>query len=1145
MTLHELLAQQAMLPSGTQFVGLEGSAPAYVLCRLAIASEHLWCCIVPTPQAAEAFTADCRFFLPEEWRERVAVFPASDARPYQSMAISPDVQAARLATLLQLCQGASRIVIAPITALLTPTLLPAALRNHTHEYTTGALQDRDRVVARCGEAGYTTAPLVEDIGTMAVRGAIVDCWPPNAARPIRIEWEGDCIASIRAFDPATQRSQARQDAVTIGPAAELLFTEATRERALAAWRRRADEAGLSAGARRAVTEAIQHGRRPPWVDTLVPLFYEQAATVRDFLPANTTIVWHDLVAIGEEASAHADRIRAAHAKADPALQTIAPAELIACLDTFSRPAKAHRTIVIGPAPTMPTTPPIAFATESTTALRHRLPTAATDQDPLTPLAEYLRQAAQERYRIDIACHTSLAADRTTDLLRWHGLTPVTLHIMVGTLSAGFRWPEERLCILTEEELFGRKIAARPSKRPVSAAAAFLSFQDLEPGDLLVHEHHGIGRFLGLQQLAIKQIINDFVVLEYLGGDKLYLPVYRLHLLQRYVGAGDGAPTLDRLGGTRWAKATTRARASIRVMAQDLLTIYAARKVRAGTQFSGRDHVLEEFEAAFPYDETPDQWQAIEDVLRDMASERPMDRLICGDVGYGKTEVAMRAAFRAVLDGKQVAVLVPTTLLAFQHVQTFTQRFAGTAARIEMLSRFRTRAEQTAVLADTAKGAVDILIGTHRLLQKDVALPRLGLLVIDEEQRFGVAHKEHLRKLKATVDTLTLSATPIPRTLHMALGGLRDISVIQTPPADRQAIRTHVVPFGDDLIRDAMIFELQRGGEVFFVHNRVETIAAMRDHLQHLAPEARIVVAHGQMEEDALEAAMMQFIGKEANVLLCTSIIESGLDIPSANTLLVNRADTFGLAQLYQIRGRVGRSSVQAVAYLLTPAEETVSPLAQKRLAALSRFTELGSGFAIAMHDLEIRGAGNLLGAQQSGHIVEIGYEMFTRLLEQTIRRLQNEPETADIDVEITLPVPAYLPEEYVTDPNTRIVWYKRLSGLEAREDIDDAAAELEDRFGPLPDAARMLLRIIEIKQAARGLGMDQIRYDRGTFLFRFHAQAPVDPAKLLAHVAKHARAQQLRPNGVLAIKQPCADTGEIVRSALRHLEMLCPIRTTN
>jgi transcription-repair coupling factor (superfamily II helicase) len=629
---------------------------------------------------------------------------------------------------------------------------------------------------------------------------------------------------------------------------------------------------------------------------------------------------------------------------------------------------------------------------------------------------------------------------------------------------------------------------------------------------MVHLDFGVGIYRGLQHLTLGAIEGDFLLLEYAGGDKLYLPVDRISLVQRYVGAEGIEPHVDKLGGAAWDRAKAKAREAIKEMAEELLKIYAARQIQEKNGFSPPDELYREFEASFAFEETPDQLSAIDDVLRDMESSKPMDRLVCGDVGYGKTEVALRAAFKAVMDGKQVAVLVPTTVLAQQHLETFRERFRAYPVAVEMLSRFRSAKEQKTILAEVAKGGVDIIIGTHRLLQKDVAFKDLGLLIVDEEQRFGVTHKERLKKYRSVVDIITLTATPIPRTLYMSLMGIRDLSIIDTPPVDRLAIKTHVARFADELIHEAVLRELRRGGQIFFVHNRVQSIGAMAEHLGRIVPEARIAVAHGQMDEKELERVMLGFMHGETNLLLCTTIIESGLDIPNANTLIVNRADAFGLAQLYQLRGRVGRAKQRAYAYFLIPGEGAISADARERLRILQELTELGAGFRIATHDLEIRGGGDLLGARQSGNIAAVGFELYNELLEEAIRELKGEEMAVRVEPEIKLRIPAFVPEEYVRDPNQRLVIYKKLTQAASTEDIAEVEEELADRFGKLPLATTYLLDVMRLRLRFKALLITEAEFDGRRLVLSFHRQTPVSPDTIIALLRENPRKYQFTPD---------------------------------
>jgi transcription-repair coupling factor (superfamily II helicase) len=665
-----------------------------------------------------------------------------------------------------------------------------------------------------------------------------------------------------------------------------------------------------------------------------------------------------------------------------------------------------------------------------------------------------------------------------------------------------------------------------------------NLSELKPQDYVVHLDHGIGIYRGLRHLQVAGTEGDFLHLEYAAGDRLYLPVDRISLVQKYVGADDAAPPLDKLGGTNWERAKAKTRESVLAMARELLAIYAAREVNERKGLGGPDSYYGEFEAAFSFEETPDQKQAIEDVLTDLQKPKPMDRLICGDVGYGKTEVALRAAFLVAMEGLQVALLVPTTVLAQQHLDTFRRRFDGYPVRVEMLSRFLTTGQAKEVLQGVRDGSVDIVIGTHRLLQRDVDFKRLGLLVIDEEHRFGVRHKERIKEMRKLVDVLTLTATPIPRTLHMSLMGIRDLSVIETPPIDRLAIRTYVTRYDEDVIRDAILRELGRGGQVFFVHNRVQNIDIMANHLRELVPEARIAVAHGQMHERDLEKVMLAFLRHTVDVLVCSAIIESGLDIPNANTIIINRADHFGLAQLYQLRGRVGRSHERAFAYLMIPGEHLITRDAQRRLRVLQELDDLGGGFRLAAQDLEIRGAGNMLGRQQSGHITTVGFELYAQMMEEAVQELKGEAAATEVEPEIQLGIPAYIPENYVPDENQRVVFYRRLSAITSTVELEEIAAELQERYGPIPPLVDSFLRIMDLRRTLKRCMVLRALMVNGTVTLQFHPEAPVDVEHLLGLIQKGKSRFKLSEDSQLSFSPEAEDWDGVVAEVQSMLKGL-------
>jgi transcription-repair coupling factor (superfamily II helicase) len=758
------------------------------------------------------------------------------------------------------------------------------------------------------------------------------------------------------------------------------------------------------------------------------------------------------------------------------------------------------------------------------------------------LAAQLGRWRAEGFTVRLVSNDERQAAHLRQMLRDHdveaGLVaqldgPEPLALVVGECSTGFVISALGFVVLTESDIFGaRRRSLRQPK--YQRGAALTAFTDLAVGDLVVHEDHGIGRYLGLRTMRVGDRDGDFLLLEYAEGNQLYLPVERLDLVSKYLGGDEGAARLDRLGGAAWQRVKESVRAALREMAEGLLKLYAQRAVTAGHAFATDTPWQREFEAAFRFEETADQLRAIEDVKRDMERERPMDRLVAGDVGYGKTEVALRAAFKAVAEGFQVAVLVPTTVLAQQHWSTFSDRFAPFPARVELLSRFRSPKEQKGVVAGLARGTVDVVIGTHRLLGKDVAFKNLGLLVVDEEHRFGVAHKERMKQLRASVDVLALTATPIPRTLYMSLAGVRDMSVIETAPLNRLPVETFVRRFSKAGIKEALERELGRGGQVFFVHNRVQSLPSMVRFIQELVPDARVTMGHGQMRERELEATMVKFVSGQADILVSTAIVESGLDIPASNTIIVNRADRFGLAQLYQLRGRVGRERQQAYAYLLVPADGRVDEQAQRRLRALQELTELGSGFRLALRDLEIRGAGNLLGAAQHGHIAAVGYDLYSKLLAEAVRELGGDQAPPSLEPVVSVSAEGFLPDDYVPEVNQRLALYKRLAGAVSEGEVDDLGAELADRFGPLPAAAARLLDIVRLRVAARELGIEKVEAGEGRALVTFSPATSINPARLVRVIQGSRGRLSMKREYTIDAK---IATGEwpVVRDALRHL----------
>jgi len=1041
-----------------EFSGLWGSSKAAVVAGLAEETGLPFFVLTATDDQAEAFFQDlvCWLGLIGRPAGGTILFPSTETLPYELASPHPDLICRRMKALSSITENRSNIIIASVPAAMRRVIAPDALRESMMSLESGRSFNRDGLMESLIGLGYSRTETVEHPGEFSVRGGIMDLFSTGEDEPLRIEWAGDQIEMIRAFDPGTQISSATQARARILPAQE-----------------------------------------PDG---------QAKAAVMDYLTPETRCVRIEPGSLQDMIEEFDTEVRLARSGS--------PAEGRNQTDLFLTPEELNRRLDSGRSIAFETgevergsgTAVVSFSTRSSETLG--LGTKGTTLSAALKTADDLRRKA----RVIFVAKTPVQKDRLAELFRDHDLPAAAwagaendpppgpnivmpFRIAVGTLSSGFIDLPNRLAVLTDEDLFGKTVRHRPP--PKSKREQFLSsLEDLEAGDYIVHSLHGIARYEGLKRLSVQGTESDFMILHYLGGDTLYLPVDRLNLVQKYSGVEGHRPKLDRLGGITWARTTQRVKKAVETMAKEIVELYAVREMSPGHPFSKESVMAREFEAAFPYDETPDQLKAIEDVKTNMEEARPMDRLICGDVGYGKTEVAMRAAFKAVIDGKQVAVLVPTTLLAQQHGETFRERFAPFPVRVETLSRFRTAKDQKAVLTDLAAGKVDIVIGTHRLLQKDVAFHDLGLLVVDEEQRFGVTHKEKLKEIRKTVDTLTLSATPIPRTLQMALTGIRELSIIETPPADRLAIRTILTRFDRAVIRNAVLRELARGGQVFFVHNRVHDIERLGELLRELVPEAKIAVAHGQMQERALEQVMWKFVHQETNVLLTTTIIESGLDIPTANTILINDAHRFGLADLYQLRGRVGRSGHQAYAYLLVPSDRGLTEEARARIQAIQEFCELGAGFRIAARDLEIRGSGNFLGRQQSGHIAAVGFDYYLQLIEQSIRELRGEAGEPEVEPALNLRVSAFIPENYIEDTYQRLSVYKRLSGLKTEAEQTDLEAELADRYGPLPLPLEHLFQVLTIKLLARRLKIHKLDSTGDGILIAFDPARPLTDAQV-------------------------------------------------
>lgn len=1127
-------------PADLAVSGLRGAAVPLVLAGALAAHDGPALVVCADGEVAKRLIAETRAFLPNDGsRERLLPYPPWDIAPYESVSPHAAIVASRMASLSALLEPRSRaVVVAPVGALLKRVVPREKVLASSLALAVGEEADRDLCVLALEESGYHRVTLVEDVGEYAVRGGVVDFWSPLEHEPVRIEFDGDEIRSIRVFSPARQTTRKHIDRTRIFACRELLIDAPARAAFAARVKAVADDQDVERRVRERLVDEVQSRIHGPGMEFLLPLFFERLDTVADYLPGETLVVdvqpdLLDAMAEVENDLVHKRRAQAREAgklcvEATTLYQS--PSEVFERLDGFrsltlgdvapSRRGRGER---------------IHLESQTLTTLREEIIARAQDEHMLEPLVARLRAWLREERRIALVARQPSGVDRLRRLLGTYEFRTRTttdepaldlghvvssppgpvIPILEADLSGGVVMDDIRVAIVTEEEIFGkRRHGDRVASRKGEAIA---DFGDIAPGDAIVHVQHGIAVYQGLAKLAVRGYDGEFLALEYAGGDKLYLPVDRLSQVQRYVGTG-GAAVLDRLGGTSWEKAKDKARGSIQAMARQLLSLYAMRAQQQGHAFGDGGETFTEFEETFPFEETPDQLQAITDVVADLRSPKPMDRLICGDVGFGKTEVALRAAFLAVLDGKQVAVLVPTTTLAFQHARTFASRMAAFGVNVRSLSRFVSDAERKKIREGLAAGTVDVVIGTHNLLSSRMKYRDLGLLVVDEEQLFGVAQKEKIKAMKQLVDVLTLSATPIPRTLHMSLMGIRDFSIINTPPEDRLAVRTFVTRWDDDTIREALRRELERGGQVFVIHNRIQSIDGVAARISRLAPGARVRIGHGQMPGDEIEELLIDFAEGRFDILVATTIVGSGLDFPRANTMLIHRADLLGLAQLYQLRGRVGRSKVRAYCYLIVPDTDEVTEDARKRLAAIRTFTELGSGYKIAAKDLEIRGAGNLLGSEQSGHIAAIGYELYRELVDDEVRRLRGEVVAPRIETEVNLPVPAILPEEYVPEAPLRLSMYKAIADAPDEDVLTNLRGELLDRFGPLPAPAENLFSVMRVKIRGNRLGLRSVEYGKDHLIFAFHEHTPMSASDLVRLVGAAPDRYRLLPDGKLMEK---------------------------
>ncbi len=1182
-TLDRAPSRTALLPH------VEGPVRAYLAATL-IREGRLPIVVAKDLEDAEDLHRDLAFLLGIKTDDGRVLLVADDERsPYEEYSPDQRVVMDRLNALYRLHQSRKTVQAVVVTPhALAKKHVPPSIFSAGDYLVSRERIDRDRLLSNLVASGYNAVTTVEDPGTFSVRGGIIDIFSPHLPRPVRVDLFGDEIESLRTFDPSTQRTVEELDDATILPARELVFTPAATRHAVERIEALAEEANLPSKKLRAIRDDIDNKIHFFGIEALLPLFHPTGLVSLDhYLPRGKDVVL--LLGEREPLEEGLDAVYAeakiGHAGAAHRHQLALPpedhlADGVEVLRTLAEGAAVLETpaMVVKAAGKKEPPPTLALPVEDTRGLRAEILKASRQEhgeDMLEPLTERLRRWRQDGYVNLLVAHTRGQAERLKSMLSGKGLQvrmvkgalsfddlPGGTHaqevrspfkdrsvhawILIGDITHGFVVPAGRLAILSEEEIFGQRTKTR-RKRSAPPSGAFVSdLAELKPGDFVVHIDHGIGKYHGIVRLAVNGVASDFLHLEYKNGDKFYLPVHRLRLIQKFASAEDGRnPQLSLLGSQTWISTKAKVKDTLLKMAAELLRLYAARAALEGHKFPPPDDAYARFEAEFAYDPTPDQQKAIDDVLADLTRPFPMDRLICGDVGYGKTEVAMRAAMMGVVAKKQVVVLVPTTVLATQHYNVFSERFANFPVRIGIVSRFQSTEEQKHTLADAAQGNIDIIIGTHRLLSKDVQLKDVGMVIIDEEHRFGVKHKESLKKYRTKVHVLTMSATPIPRTMHMGMMGVRDLSIIATPPVDRLSVKTEVHKFSEDVIREAVIQELRRGGQCFVVHNRIDSIHAFARMLEKLVPECRIVVGHGQMEEDQLEKVMVDFMNKHYNVLLSTTIIESGIDIPNANTILVNRADKMGLAQLYQLRGRVGRGRVRGFCHFLIP-PGNVTPEARKRIAVLQRFTELGAGFKIASHDLEIRGAGNILGKEQSGTISQVGFEMYQALLAESIEELKGKGHKSIKEPEVQVPVTALIPDSFIPPPSERLSYYQRFNRAETDEVTFNLLQEMADLYGSPPAEVENLASLMLVKQRLARLGALALDYGPETktmpprLVLKMDAEdLKVEPKDIVSWVERGKGARKLIPDGrVMITVKKHDDPREILAMAKELLDDL-------
>jgi transcription-repair coupling factor (superfamily II helicase) len=1134
---------------------LYGSARGLAITEAAKVHKGPILVVMPDVRTSYQILEEIRFYTRDSGLP-ILIFPDWESLPYDAFSPHQDIVSRRLQTLYRLPGLEHGIVITTVTTLMHKLCPPEFVQGHSFMLHSGETLDTNNFRERLTHSGYQSVSQVMEPGEFAIRGGIVDLYPMGSTMPYRIDLFGDEVESIRTFDPESQRSKDKLDQIQLLPAREFPMTEAAIHKFRQAFRARfAGDPQKSA-----IYRDVSNGIAPAGAEYYLPLYFDHLTSFFDYLPDNALCIYDDGLPATAESFSRETVERYEQLRFDTERPIVEPPELFLAPSEVTAGLSALAGVRL-----LPFSDDATLAqTDAEVALYNtdvppRLP---VDRRSESPYAELCRYIENYRGRVLLAASSPGRRETLRTLLRehrmpaedasgWADFLDHEAHLMltVADIDRGLLLPDPAISIITEAQLYGER-AAQQRRRAAGRETDTIirSLEELKLGDPVVHEDHGVGRYRGLQTLDVGDGPTEFLTLEYAGGDKIYLPVVSLHFISRYTATHPENAPLHKLGGDAWEKAKKRAQKKAHDAAVELLEVQAMRAAREGFTFPAPDEQYTAFAEAFPFEETPDQERAINELVGDMTTKKPMDRLVCGDVGFGKTEVAMRAAFVATHGGKQVAILAPTTLLAQQHYQNFIDRFADLPVRIELMSRFRSKKEQQATLDHLADGTVDIVVGTHRLLQEDIRFKDLGLIVIDEEHRFGVRQKERLKKLRADVDILTLTATPIPRTLNMAMAGLRDISIIATPPQERLAVKTFVMEWNAGLIREACLREIRRGGQVFFLHNEVRTMEKALKELQDLVPEAEIHMAHGQMPERELEQIMLDFYHQRFNILLCSTIIESGIDIPTANTIIIQRADKFGLAQLHQLRGRVGRSHHRAYAYLIAPPRATLSEDAKKRLAAIESLEELGVGFSLASHDLEIRGAGELLGESQSGEIDEVGFSMYAELLNRAVESLK-QGKALDLEqaprsgAEINIHVPVLLPADYLPDIHMRLVLYKRISSAKNDEALVALREEMIDRFGLLPEPAKLLFDITSLRNAADTLGIKKIDAGPKGARIDFHPKAPIDPASVIALLQSEPRTYRLDGPERIRITRDMPDANARLEMIATVVQSLKPVET--